>query len=65
MANDQSTSTDKRIESIVAAVIEIMRTDAAIRVAIAQGRKADVTIYLHRGEVARPPQIVFHPVDWQ
>ena len=62
--SDQGTGSD-RIDAVIATIIEMIKTDTIIRVAIQQGRKADVTFYFHRGEVARPPRIELHPVEWQ
>lgn len=54
-------SDENKTEAVLAAWIEQLRTSDIIRRAIADGRKVDVTLFAHRGEAVREPEITVRP----
>ena len=50
-----------RVEVVLGAWLAQMRESDIIRRAIHEGRKFDVTLYAHRGEAVREPEITVRP----
>lgn len=52
---------DQAVEEFLDELRRQLMSDSRVRLAILGNHKADVTIFIHRGEIARDFEVLFHP----